>query len=60
MRRTSKASSRSGAGPPCSFFGILPRSWALWNGIGCSLALYLLDCTHHRVNNEPLDIEDER
>src|ERR1700734_1865765 len=30
------ASSRSGAGPPASFFGILPRSWALWKGIGCS------------------------
>lgn len=36
------ASSRSGAGPPASFFGILPRSWALWKGIGCSFALYLL------------------
>lgn len=40
---TSYASSRSGAGPAAAiFFAALPRSSALWNAIGCSLALYLI------------------
>jgi hypothetical protein len=37
---TSKASSRSGAFWLASFL-TLPRSVALWKGIGCSIALYL-------------------
>lgn len=42
--RTSKTSSKSGAGPAANFLGTLPKSVALWKGIGCSEALYLTEC----------------
>ena len=38
---TSRASSRSGAGPLMIFFAGLPSSCALWNAIGWSCWLYL-------------------
>ena len=43
---TSKASSRSGAGPvAASFLGALPSASALWNATGWSRELYLVEDT---------------